>query len=244
MSTQCTLWLPGIGEDFVLGPREINAPGPGERLVKSLNPLDWKRDLSSSSPTWQSSVKRLLELWKTLMMTSLISIKGTEYFSSILQNIPFDQAASVQVGIIPVVVALYARQPEGLGHITPWVEGGNGKYDGQPIVIIGGTSSVGRCTSQCCLVSSSIAHLLIQAAGLLKISLPHLPTSLDWVAVEPDHSIIFCRGSIETGCWHLTLAITQPMKALYFDGNSAANSRRDTSMDTQDLVAWSEMKPE
>ncbi|KAG1851106.1 hypothetical protein F4604DRAFT_1934118 [Suillus subluteus] len=223
MSTQCTLWLSGIGEDFVLGPREINAPGPGERLVKivssGLNPLDWKRDLSSSSPTWQSSVKRLLELWKPLMMASLISI-------NIPQNIPFDQAAFVQVGIIPLVVALYARQPEGLDHITPWVEGGNGKYDGQPIVIIGGTSSVGRCTSQCCLVSSSIAHLLIQAAGLLKISLPHLPTSLDWVAVEPDHSIIFCHGSIETGCWHLTLAVTQPMKVLYFDGNSAANSRR------------------
>ncbi|KAG1878206.1 hypothetical protein F4604DRAFT_1923763 [Suillus subluteus] len=84
MSTQCTLWLPGIGEDFVLGPREINAPGPGELLVKivsgGLNPLDWKRDLSSSSPTWQSSVKRLPELWKPLMMTSLILIKGTEYF--------------------------------------------------------------------------------------------------------------------------------------------------------------------
>jgi hypothetical protein len=72
---------------------------------------------------------------------------------------------------------------------------------------------------------------------------PHLPTSLDWVAVEPDHSIVFCRGPIETGCWHLTLAVTQPMKVLYFDGNSAAKLPEGT-MDTQDLVAWSEMKPE
>jgi hypothetical protein len=72
---------------------------------------------------------------------------------------------------------------------------------------------------------------------------PHLPTSLDWVAVEPDHSIIFCHGPIETGCWHLTLAVTQPMKVLYFDGNSAAKLPEGT-MDTQDLVAWSEMKPE
>lgn len=71
---------------------------------------------------------------------------------------------------------------------------------------------------------------------------PHLPTTLDWVAVEPDHSIIFCRGSVETGCWHLTLAVTRPMKVLYFDGSSATKLLEGT-MDTQDLVAWSEMKP-
>ncbi|KAG1880403.1 hypothetical protein C8R48DRAFT_163525 [Suillus tomentosus] len=72
---------------------------------------------------------------------------------------------------------------------------------------------------------------------------PHLPTALDWVAVEPDHSIIFCQGPIETGCWHLTLTVTRPMKVLYFDGSSAVNILEGT-MDTQDLVAWSEMKPE
>ncbi|KAG1883325.1 hypothetical protein F4604DRAFT_284490 [Suillus subluteus] len=72
---------------------------------------------------------------------------------------------------------------------------------------------------------------------------PHLPTALDWVSVEPDHSLIFCRGSIETGCWHLTLTVTRPMKVLYFDGNSAANLPEGT-LDTQDLVAWSEMKPD
>ncbi|KAG1893894.1 uncharacterized protein F5891DRAFT_906279, partial [Suillus fuscotomentosus] len=29
---------------------------------------------------------------------------------------------------------------------------------------------------------------------------PHLPTALDWVAVEPEHSMLFCQGSIEKGC--------------------------------------------
>ncbi|KAG1837051.1 hypothetical protein DFJ58DRAFT_734593 [Suillus subalutaceus] len=72
---------------------------------------------------------------------------------------------------------------------------------------------------------------------------PHLPTALDWVSVEPDHSIGFCHGSIETGCWHLTLKVTRPMKVLYFDGSSAAKIPEGT-MDTQDLVAWSKMKPE
>ncbi|KAG2031281.1 hypothetical protein BDR03DRAFT_1003196 [Suillus americanus] len=45
MSTQYAVWLPGVGEDFVVGPREINAPGPCEHPVKivssGLNPLDW-----------------------------------------------------------------------------------------------------------------------------------------------------------------------------------------------------------
>jgi hypothetical protein len=40
---------------------------------------------------------------------------------------------------------------------------------------------------------------------------PHLPTALHWVSVEPDHSIGFCHMSIETGCWHVTLKVTQPM---------------------------------
>jgi NADPH:quinone reductase-like Zn-dependent oxidoreductase len=46
MSTQQALWLPGVGQDFVVGEREIDAPGPGELLVKlistAVNPLDWK----------------------------------------------------------------------------------------------------------------------------------------------------------------------------------------------------------
>jgi hypothetical protein len=63
------------------------------------------------------------------------------------------------------------------------------------------------------------------------------------VSVEPDHSIGFSHGSIETGCWHLTLKVTQPMKVLYFDGSSATKIPEGT-MDTQDLVAWSGMKPE
>jgi len=46
MSTQQALWLPGIGQDFVIGPRDIDTPGPGELLIRivsaALNPIDWK----------------------------------------------------------------------------------------------------------------------------------------------------------------------------------------------------------
>ncbi|KAG1756850.1 uncharacterized protein EDB91DRAFT_39264 [Suillus paluster] len=72
---------------------------------------------------------------------------------------------------------------------------------------------------------------------------PHIPTALNWVATEPDHSMIFCYGDVKTGCWHTTFKVTRSMKVLYFDGSSAAKIPEGT-MDTQDLVAWSEMKPE
>ncbi|KAG0707828.1 hypothetical protein DFH29DRAFT_1053514 [Suillus ampliporus] len=72
---------------------------------------------------------------------------------------------------------------------------------------------------------------------------PHIPTALDWVATEPDHSMLLCHGDVKAGCWHITFAVTRPMKVLYFDGSSAAKLPEGT-MDTQDLVAWSEMKPE
>jgi hypothetical protein len=72
---------------------------------------------------------------------------------------------------------------------------------------------------------------------------PHIPTALDWVATEPDYSMIYCRGTNKSGCWHVTFAVTRPMKVLYFDGSSAAKLPEGT-LDAQDLVAWSEMKPD
>ncbi|OJA10086.1 hypothetical protein AZE42_07287 [Rhizopogon vesiculosus] len=72
---------------------------------------------------------------------------------------------------------------------------------------------------------------------------PHIPTALDWVATEPDHSMLFCMGEVKSGCLHVTFVVTRPMKVLYFDGSSAALFS-EGSMDTQDLLAWSEMKPE
>ncbi|OAX31389.1 hypothetical protein K503DRAFT_813480 [Rhizopogon vinicolor AM-OR11-026] len=54
----------------------------------------------------------------------------------------------------------------------------------------------------------------------------HMPTTLDWVATEPDHSMLFCIGTAKSGCWHVTFAVTRPMTVLYFDGSSAAKLTR------------------
>ncbi|KAG2361470.1 hypothetical protein BDR07DRAFT_1358925 [Suillus spraguei] len=68
-----------------------------------------------------------------------------------------------------------------------------------------------------------------------------IPSGPEWTAMNPEHSIFFCRGN-GSGCWHLTLVTSRPLKVLYFDGSSAAKLSEGT-MDTQDLITWGEPQP-
>ncbi|KAG6853729.1 hypothetical protein C0991_001967 [Blastosporella zonata] len=70
-----------------------------------------------------------------------------------------------------------------------------------------------------------------------------VPTVPEWLATDPEHSYLFCRGSEEAGCWHHTFVTTRPMKILYFDGSSAAKMQGGP-MDSQDIVLWGEVKHE
>ena len=72
-----------------------------------------------------------------------------------------------------------------------------------------------------------------------------IPSAPEWTAMDPEHSYIFCffRPEDSAGCWHLTLIATRPLKVLYFDGSSAAKFFGG-SMDSQDVLAWGEIKPE
>ncbi|KAF8218276.1 hypothetical protein K438DRAFT_22782 [Mycena galopus ATCC 62051] len=71
----------------------------------------------------------------------------------------------------------------------------------------------------------------------------NLPLSPDWTATDPEHSILFCRGSSAKGCWHLTLITSRPLQVLYFDGSSAAKMK-DGPMDSQDVVGWGQVSPD
>ena len=62
--------------------------------------------------------------------------------SQIPPNLDFDQAATVPLCFDTAAVGLYSDQL-GAGLTPPWVEGGQGKYAGKPILILGGSSSVG-----------------------------------------------------------------------------------------------------
>ncbi|KAG0697385.1 hypothetical protein DFH29DRAFT_157185 [Suillus ampliporus] len=72
---------------------------------------------------------------------------------------------------------------------------------------------------------------------------PEIPHTPDWVAMDTEHSTIYCKGSQETGCWHLTFAVTRPLKIIYFDGSSAVKLEGGP-MDAQDIIAWSRARPD
>ena len=61
-------------------------------------------------------------------------------------NITFDQAASVPLGLATVVCGLWSHHAEAssLDFPAPWEEGGATKFAGKPAVIVGGSGSVGQ----------------------------------------------------------------------------------------------------
>jgi len=67
-----------------------------------------------------------------------------EAFFQIPSNISYDEAASIPVAIIAAYVGLYNRRPYGLGLDAPIIPSTVGKYSGNPIVVFGGSSSVGQ----------------------------------------------------------------------------------------------------
>ena len=63
--------------------------------------------------------------------------------------------------------------------------------------------------------------------------------ALDWLATDPEHSFIVCRGT----CHLYTYVTTRPLRLAYFDGASA-NKMTSGPMDSQDIVAWGKVSPD
>ena len=68
------------------------------------------------------------------------------YVSQIPDNISFEAAATVPVGVATATMAIYnqAESASSAKYLAPWLPGGCGKYAGKPIVILGGTTSHGQ----------------------------------------------------------------------------------------------------
>ncbi|KAF8557927.1 GroES-like protein [Imleria badia] len=70
-----------------------------------------------------------------------------EIVSKLPDNITFEQASSLSVGVSTTTIPLYSPSPLGVGLKAPW-DGGRGHYAGQPAVVFGGASSVGQYAIQ------------------------------------------------------------------------------------------------
>lgn len=72
------------------------------------------------------------------------TIVPAEIAAKIPDNITFDQASTIPLTLATAAIALYSPKPAGFGLEFAWEESGRGKYAGQPILVIGGASSVGQ----------------------------------------------------------------------------------------------------
>ncbi|TCD61761.1 hypothetical protein EIP91_007963 [Steccherinum ochraceum] len=80
------------------------------------------------------------------------SVFPSELVAKIPDTITFDQAATVPLALATAALGLY-NAGNGVGLVAPWKEGGRGKYAGQPLVLLGGSTSVGQFVLQLAKIS-------------------------------------------------------------------------------------------
>ncbi|TFK82420.1 GroES-like protein [Polyporus arcularius HHB13444] len=179
MSTQKALYIPEKGAPLKIDEAPLYEPGPKEVLVKihatALNPVDWKihsygffvkeypfilgtdaagvvERVGAEVTNVAKGDKVLFQGWfenkyATFQQYALVPAEIT---AKIPENISFDQAASVPLGLATVLVPNFNHNPQGntASFTAPWEEGGKGKYAGKPAFILGGASSVGQYAIQ------------------------------------------------------------------------------------------------
>ncbi|KAI8999071.1 GroES-like protein [Trametes punicea] len=177
--TQKALILPEKQGQWKLTELPVPTPGPKEVLVKitaaALNPVDWKiqtfgalvkdypfvsgtdgagivQEVGSEVTNVAKGDKILFQGWFTNPYATFqqYCIVPAEITAKIPDNITFDQAASVPLGLATVVTGLYNHHPDGksVSFPAPWEERGTTKFAGKPALILGGSSSVGQYAIQ------------------------------------------------------------------------------------------------
>ncbi|KAI0787305.1 GroES-like protein [Fomes fomentarius] len=179
MPSQKALFLTAKQGDWEVRDAEIATPGPKDVLVKiiatALNPVDWKiqkygfhfteypiilgTDAAGTVEEIGAEVTNVVKgdniffqgyLQNPLATFQQYCIVPAEITAKIPENITFDQAASVPLGLATVVTTLWSHDPDAksVNFPAPWEEDGLTKFAGKPAFIIGGASSVGQYAIQ------------------------------------------------------------------------------------------------
>ncbi|KAG1897275.1 chaperonin 10-like protein [Suillus fuscotomentosus] len=175
-SQQKALVLPKKQGSFELGSRSIPSPGAGQLLVKiqsaALNPVDYKMKDTGIFVTQYPAVlgtdvagiveevgegvenfgkgDRILAHGKftnDFAAFQQYTLTDASFTAKIPASESFDSAATVPLGLDTAVVGLYGDQ-FGARITPPWEEGAGGHELKKPIVILGGSSSVGAYAIQ------------------------------------------------------------------------------------------------
>lgn len=190
-ATQKALFLQAKQGEFAVGENKIPKPGSGELLLKltavALNPVDWKvqtagifvdkypailgMDVAGVVEEVGKGVKGFAKGDRVITHTRYdnehagfqqYNLAIANFTAKVPSSVTDDEAASIPLGIDTAVIGLFS--PEFGGLVAPWTEAG--KYNGQTIVVLGGSSSVGLYVIQVAklagfstiIATSSITH--------------------------------------------------------------------------------------
>ncbi|KAF9463951.1 chaperonin 10-like protein [Collybia nuda] len=162
---------------FVVGDREILKPGPGELLVKvlaaALNPVDWKiqkygifieeypavlgtdvagdvaevgEGVNNFSPGDRVFFQGTFENKGAGFQQFTIATAATT--AKIPKGLSYEEASTIPLGLTTAYLGFYNSVPYGIGLANPLESSGRGIFSGKPVVILGGSSSVGQFALQ------------------------------------------------------------------------------------------------
>lgn len=116
------------------------------------------------------------------------------FVAKVPDNITLDQACTLPVAIIAIVVGYYHKT--GLGLTPPWTADGLGKYKGESIFIPGGASSVGQF-GMLLIASSEFINLTDEYTCFSAIQLARLSgfSIIATTASEHNHDLVKSLGA-------------------------------------------------
>ncbi|KAI0649514.1 GroES-like protein [Trametes meyenii] len=145
-------------------------------------------------------------------------IVPAEVVAKILDNITFEQAASVPLSLSTVATGLYNHDPKArsVGFTAPWEEAGSTSFSGKPAFIIGGSSSVGQYAIQFAKLSGFspiIATASLHNEALLKsLGATHvIDRKLSHDEIVREVSKIVAGKPVEYAYDAISLADTEPI---------------------------------
>jgi len=243
---QQVLWLPKKGGPYQIAHIEIPRPGPGFVLVKiescALNPSDNAslyrelfvdkypyiagNDASGTVEEIGEGVSELKKGDKVLFQGAFGNHRGTfqQYvlvdvplIAKIPDNLTFDQASTVPLGITTAAIGLYQEKRErgGAGLVAPWADGGRGKYAGQAIYIPGGSSSVGQYALQ-----------LARLSGFNPIITTAAPHNADYCRAAGATHVIDYRATPYASIPAVVKEIAKGPVGIIYDAVSTPDSQR------------------
>ncbi|KAF9037649.1 hypothetical protein BJ165DRAFT_1532301 [Panaeolus papilionaceus] len=137
--TEKALFLEPKGGDFCVGETEITQPGPGEILIKV--------QAAGLNPRLEESEILPRPAWKLHNRLSAICHWSSHDDGQDPRWYLVRRHRSIASRASAAYAAVCNPNPDGLGFTPPKSKSDEGKYGGEPIVVLGGATSVGQLVS-------------------------------------------------------------------------------------------------